>query len=65
MTESGNRPVVDGDEILEGILRWVGIESPTHDSVAVNRMVDHVEGNSPASARRSSARPGATATAIS
>ncbi len=44
MTESGNRPVVDGDEILEGILRWVGIESPTHDSVAVNRMVDHVEG---------------------
>lgn len=28
------------DEILAGILRWVGIESPTVDRAAVNRMMD-------------------------
>jgi glutamate carboxypeptidase len=31
---------VDADEILAGILRWVAIESPTHDRDAVNRMMD-------------------------
>ena len=41
--DSGNAPVIDGDEILEGVLRWVEIESPSHDGAAVNRMVDHVE----------------------
>jgi len=41
--DSGNAPVIDGDEILEGVLRWVEIESPSHDADAVNRMVDHVE----------------------
>ena len=43
MAESGNRPVVNGEEILEGLLRWVRIESPTDDAAAVNAMVDHVE----------------------
>jgi glutamate carboxypeptidase len=38
-----NVPVIDGDEILEGVLRWVNIESPSHDADAVNHMVDHVE----------------------
>ena len=41
--DSGNAPVIDGHEILEGVLRWVEIESPSHDGAAVNRMVDHVE----------------------
>lgn len=38
-----NEPRLDADEILAGVLRWVGIESPSHDGGAVNRMVDHVE----------------------
>ena len=41
--EAKNVPVIDGDEILEGVLRWVDIESPSHDGEAVNHMVDHVE----------------------
>lgn len=41
--EAKNVPVIDGDEILEGVLRWVDIESPSHDGDAVNHMVDHVE----------------------
>ena len=39
----GNEPRIDADEILDGILEWVRIESPSHDADAVNRMVDHVE----------------------
>ena len=38
-----NEPRIDADEILNGILEWVRIESPSHDAAAVNRMVDHVE----------------------
>lgn len=38
-----NEPRIDADEILEGILEWVRIESPSHDAEAVNRMVDRVE----------------------
>ena len=38
-----NEPRIDADEILEGILEWVRIESPSHDATAVNRMVDRVE----------------------
>ena len=38
-----NEPRIDAEEILEGILEWVGIESPSHDAEAVNRMVDRVE----------------------
>ena len=38
-----NLPEIDPEEILEGVLAWVGIESPSTDAVAVNRMVDHVE----------------------
>ncbi|MBT6094954.1 MAG: M20/M25/M40 family metallo-hydrolase, partial [Rhodospirillaceae bacterium] len=41
--EAKNAPVIDADEILEGVLRWVDIESPSHDADAVNHMVDHVE----------------------
>ena len=42
-TEGRNEPQIDADEILDGILQWVRIESPSHDAEAVNRMVDHVE----------------------
>ncbi len=38
-----NEPRIDANEILEGILEWVRIESPSHDGEAVNRMADHVE----------------------
>ena len=38
-----NEPRIDAEEILEGILEWVRIESPSHDAEAVNRMVDRVE----------------------
>ena len=38
-----NQPVVDGEEILDGVLRWVDVESPSHDPDAVNHMADHVE----------------------
>lgn len=45
MTEtSRNVPELDAEEILEGILGWVGIESPSTDGAAVNRVVDRVEG---------------------
>lgn len=43
MDKSRNVPVVDPDDILEGILTWVRIESPTTDAAAVNRVVDQVE----------------------
>ena len=38
-----NEPRIDAEEILEGILEWVRIESPSDDAEAVNRMVDRVE----------------------
>ena len=38
-----NEPRIDADEILEAVLEWVRIESPSHDAEAVNRMADHVE----------------------
>ena len=43
MTEKQNVPELDAEEILEGILEWVNIESPSDDPVAVNRMADQVE----------------------
>ena len=43
MTEKPNVPELDAEEILEGILEWVNIESPSDDAAAVNRMADRVE----------------------
>ena len=40
---SSNQPRFDAAEILEGIRAWVEIETPSHDGVAVNRLVDLVE----------------------
>src|SRR5215470_9564398 len=42
-TPPSNIPTFDGEEILAGIRRWVEIETPSHDGVAVNRLVDVVE----------------------
>ncbi|HKU99873.1 MAG TPA: M20 family metallopeptidase [Vineibacter sp.] len=39
-----NEPKIDADEVLDGILEWVSIESPTHDASAVNGVVSKVEG---------------------
>ncbi len=39
-----NEPKIDADEVLEGIVEWVTIESPSHDGKAVNVVVDKVEG---------------------
>jgi len=41
--KSANLPKVDADEILEGIDRWVEIESPSYQGETVNRMADLVE----------------------
>ncbi len=41
--DTDNRPVIQAEEILAGIKRWVEIESPSHDAAAVNRMGDEVE----------------------
>jgi glutamate carboxypeptidase len=38
-----NLPKLDAEEILAGILRWVEVETPSHDGKAVNRLVDQVE----------------------
>ena len=40
---ASNLPALDGQEILEGVLKWVEIESPSHDGEAVNVMVNQVE----------------------
>jgi glutamate carboxypeptidase len=39
-----NEPRIDPKEVLEGIVEWINIESPSHDAKAVNVMVDKVEG---------------------
>ena len=41
--KNNNQPVIDSEEILEGILNWVELESPSHDSKAVNKMVDQIQ----------------------
>jgi len=41
---ASNLPTLDPEEILTGILRWVEMETPSHDGGAVNRLVDVVQG---------------------
>ena len=38
-----NEPKIDPQEVLDGIVEWVTIESPSHDARAVNVVVDKVE----------------------
>jgi glutamate carboxypeptidase len=39
-----NEPRIDAEDVLNGIVEWVSIESPSHDARSVNKVVDHVEG---------------------
>ena len=41
--ETSNEPIIDAEEILEGIRAWVGIETPSHLGQEVNKLVDLVE----------------------
>ena len=41
--ETSNEPIIDAEEILEGIQSWVGIETPSHLGQEVNKLVDRVE----------------------
>lgn len=41
--DQSNEPNIDAEEILAGVLEWVGIESPSDDAAAVNRMADRVQ----------------------
>lgn len=41
--QNRNVPQLDAEEILEGILEWVEIETPSQNGAAVNRLVDHVD----------------------
>ena len=38
-----NEPRIDPEEVLQGIIEWVEIESPSHEAGAVNKVVDLVE----------------------
>ncbi len=38
-----NVPTLDADEILDGVIEWVKLETPSQDAGAVNRLVDMVE----------------------
>ena len=40
---SANQASIDVGKVVEGITRWVEIESPTSDKAAVNRMLDRVQ----------------------
>ncbi len=42
-TRQTNEPGIDAEEILDGVLQWVCIESPSHDAAAVDRMADRVQ----------------------
>ena len=41
--KASNQPVIDPEEILEGIKTWVDIETPSHLGEEVNKLVDVVE----------------------
>ncbi|HEY9568067.1 MAG TPA: M20 family metallopeptidase [Thalassobaculum sp.] len=38
-----NEPRIDAEEMLEGILDWVAVETPSHHPDAVNRLADKVQ----------------------
>lgn len=37
-----NEPAIDEEEIVEGILDWVEMETPTYDAVRVNKLADRI-----------------------
>ncbi len=38
-----NQPLIREQELIDGIIEWIEIESPSHDAACVNRMADLVE----------------------
>jgi len=42
MTDKAATAEISTDDLVAGIIEWIGIESPSLDADAVNRMVDHV-----------------------
>ena len=62
---TSNEPVIDPEEILEGIKTWVDIETPSHLGEEVNKLVDLVENRCRRLELRSFASRVGTATAIS
>ena len=58
MSRKKNVPELDAEEILDGILEWVDIESPSNDAAAVNRMADRVEGDQRGIGMRTERIPG-------
>lgn len=55
---TGNEPRIDAEEILQGVLEWVTIESPSGDGAAVNRMMDRAEADMRAVAAQIQRIPG-------
>ena len=53
-----NQPVIYGEEVLEGIRRWVEIETPSPDGQAVNKLVDLVQSEAAALGAETERRPG-------
>ncbi len=58
MTDARNMPEIDPAEILADIKQWAGIESPSKDGVAVNRVVDTAEAAMAALGFKLTRRPG-------
>jgi len=55
---ASNHPVIDDQEVLAGIRRWVEIETPSPDGVAVNRLADLVESEATALGGKTERIPG-------
>ena len=58
MSQGSNGPRLDAEEILDGVLRWVDVETPSHDAAAVNRLADQVEDGMAALGARIERTPG-------
>lgn len=38
-----NEPVIDQEEIVDGIVEWVEMETPTHDAARLNKLADKIQ----------------------
>ena len=38
-----NEPAIDQEEIIDGILDWVEMETPTYDAARVNKLADKIQ----------------------
>jgi glutamate carboxypeptidase len=55
---AGNQPVIDDEEMLAGIRKWVEVETPSPDGEAVNRLADVVQSDAAAIGGRVERIPG-------